>query len=137
MFAQQNEALQTLPDSISPMLPVMVVLGNPKNPDCSQHGICRIYEAGNAHEACTCQHQTFAWLSFTYLDTISLRFLENFVRPDSIGEFFKADYFLIQHAYNLPDALLRKLQCPKKELVLHPGVYPIRHYPEYLEVQFG
>jgi hypothetical protein len=136
MIAQQKEIATASRSTTSPDLPVMVVLGNPKNPDCSQHGICRIYEAGNPHEACTCLHQTFAWLSATETGTVRIRFDLNFLNQNSLQYFFEQDHFLVPTPYIFPESLLGKLNFPRTEASIPAGKHPILRHPEWLELAF-
>jgi hypothetical protein len=136
MVAKQTEHALAKAGMCLPTLPVMVVLGNPRNPDCSQHGICRIYEAGNEHEACNCQHQTFAWLSSTDPGTICLVFQRNFIRPESLNTHFSTDLFQVDYPFTFSDALVQRMQYQKPEATVQPGAYPIVRYADRLEVRF-
>jgi hypothetical protein len=135
MIAKQTEPAVAKPGVLIPTLPVMVVLGNPRNPDCSQHGICRIYEAGNTHEACDCAHQTFAWLSITETGTICLVFHKNFIRPESFDTHFSKGQFKVEYSYEFPESLIQRMQIGRDAAIL-PGSYPVFQYSDQLEVRF-
>lgn len=123
-----SAAVQNLPIS------VMVVLGNPRNPDCSQHGICRIDTA--AIPLCGCRHQAKAWLSVPYPGVVRLIFEYTSMQEASIKYFFQNSRFLISSGYTLSDNVTEKLGLPGALLTIKPGEYLISHYAGFLEITF-
>lgn len=136
MLALQTEPAIAVYGTRSPVLPVMVVLGNPKNPDCSQHGICRIYESGIPHEPCRCRHQTFAWLRCTDTGSVSLVFPKNFIRPEAMEAFFSGERFIVPEAYCFPERLALKMRGAADDIHIQPGAYEIIRSVDCLEVRF-
>ena len=126
----QGEVVQHL--SVSSM----VVLGNPRNPDCSQHGICRI-DTGFTEPSCGCQHVAKAWLSVPKPGVVRLVFEYTSMREASIEYFFQEPYFLVESGYLLPDSVMEKLGMPGELLLIPPGKYPIFRYSSFLEISFG
>jgi hypothetical protein len=113
---------------------VMVVLGNPRNADCSQHGICRIDTSFNP--SCGCQHQAKAWLAVPYPGVVRLVFEYTSMREASIEYFFQEPTFIVQSGYVLPDHVMEKLGMPGESLSIEPGEYSIFRYSGFLEISF-
>lgn len=116
-------------------LSVMVVLGNPRNADCSQHGICRIDTSINP--SCGCKHQARAWLAVPHPGVVRLVFEYTSMREASIEYFFQESTFKVPAGYVLPDHVSEKMGLPGQLLVIEPGEYPISRYSGFLEITFG
>lgn len=113
---------------------VMVVLGNPRNADCSQHGICRIDTAFSP--TCGCKHQARAWLSIPQPGIVRLVFEYTSMREASIEFFFQEPTFAVQSGYLLPEHVVEKLGMPGALLLIEPGHYSIHRYSGFLEISF-
>lgn len=113
---------------------VMVVLGNPRNADCSQHGICRIDTT--ALPPCNCRHQAKAWLSVPEKGIVRLIFEYTSMQEASVEYFFQQNHFLVTSGYMLPESVMEKLGMPGEILLIEPGSYPIFRYSGFLEISF-
>lgn len=127
---QDGNILATQNVSIS----AIVVLGNPRNADCSQHGICRIDTS--ATPDCGCRHQTKAWLSVPQPGVVRLIFEYAAMREASVEYFFQNSHFLVQSGYLLPATVAEKLGQAGELLLIEPGEYPIFRYAGFLEITF-
>jgi len=117
-----------------PTISAIVVLGNPRHADCSQHGICRIDTS--AAPPCDCRHQTKAWLSVPYPGVVRLVFEYAAMQEASVEYFFQNSHFLVQSGYRLPDTVTGKLGLPGEVLLIKPGEYTISRYAGFLEITF-
>ena len=117
-----------------PTISALVVLGNPRNADCSQHGICRIDTS--AAPPCDCRHQTKAWLSVPHPGVVRLVFEYSAMQEASVEYFFQNSHFLVTSGYRLTDAVTEKLGLPGELLLIEPGEYPIFRYAGFLEITF-
>ena len=113
---------------------VMVVLGNPRNADCSQHGICRIDTSFNP--SCGCRHQAKAWLGVPQPGVVRLVFEYASMQEASIEYFFQEPTFRVQSGYILPENVLEKLGRSGELLLIAPGEYPVSRYAGFLEISF-
>ncbi len=127
---QDGNILATQNVSIS----AIVVLGNPRNADCSQHGICRIDTS--VAPPCDCRHQTKAWLSVPSPGVVRLVFEYAAMQEASVEYFFQNSHFLVQSGYMLPANVAEKLGLPGELLLIEPGEYPIFRYAGFLEITF-
>ncbi|MCC6280431.1 MAG: hypothetical protein IT262_07525 [Saprospiraceae bacterium] len=127
---QAASSLATQNVSIS----AIVVLGNPRYPDCSQHGICRIDTSATPN--CGCRHQTKAWLSVPQPGVVRLVFEYAAMQEASVEYFFQNSHFLIDSGYLLPDSIMEKLGLPGELLLIEPGEYLISRYAGFLEITF-
>ena len=121
-------------DTQIPTISALVVLGNPRNADCSQHGICRIDTS--AAPPCDCRHQTKAWLSVPHPGVVRLVFEYSAMQEASVEYFFQNSHFLVTSGYRLTDAVTEKLGLPGELLLIEPGEYPIFRYAGFLEITF-
>jgi hypothetical protein len=133
MIIRQPSAISEAVHSLS--VSVMVVLGNPRNADCSQHGICRI-DTNLSAPPCACKHLAKAWLNVPQPGAVRLIFEYTSMHEASIGYFFEEPYFLVQSGYLLPDSVMEKLGMPGELLLIEPGKYPIFRYSGFLEILF-
>lgn len=133
ILVRQHAAISDAVQNLS--ISVMVVLGNPRNPDCSQHGICRI-DTTMTTPPCACKHLAKAWLSVPQPGTVRLVFEYTSMQEASIGYFFQEPHFQVQSGYALPESVMEKLAMPGELLLIEPGAYPIFRYSGFLEITF-
>lgn len=113
---------------------VSIEMGDPRTPDCSNFGICRVNLWSTEETPPGCGCRISSWINLEAGSLVRLGFVRLTIPPRTYAVHFKKNHLILPADCTVSAGVSGRLLGKPGVLTLQAGVYPVYRCPGILEV---